>query len=71
MKHTIWIVDVTNRDGVQTSRLGLSKFQKTMLNCYLNELGVAFSEFGFPTTSHETNYLNANLELVKQGIITK
>ena len=71
MKHTIWIVDVTNRDGVQTSRLGLSKLQKTMLNCYLNELGVAFSEFGFPTTSHETNYLNANLKLVKQGIITK
>ena len=71
MKHTIWIVDVTNRDGVQTSRLGLSKLQKTMLNFYLNELGVAFSEFGFPTTNHETNYLNANLELVKQGIIDK
>ena len=71
MKHTIWIVDVTNRDGVQTSRLGLSKLQKTMLNCYLNELGVAFSEFGFPTTNHEINYLNANLELVQQGVIDK
>ena len=71
MKHTIWIVDVTNRDGVQTSRLGLSKLQKTMLNCYLNELGVAFSEFGFPTANHETNYLNANLELVEQGVINK
>ena len=71
MKHTIWIVDVTNRDGVQTSRLGLSKLQKTMLNYYLNELGVAFSEFGFPTTNHETNYLNANLELVQQGVVGK
>ena len=71
MKHTIWIVDVTNRDGVQTSRLGLSKFQKTMLNCYLNELGVAFSEFGFPTTNHETNYLNANLELVNKVLLPK
>lgn len=71
MKHTIWIVDVTNRDGVQTSRLGLSKLQKTMMNVYLNELGVAFSEYGFPTTNHETPYLNANLELVKQGALTK
>ena len=26
----IKFVDVTNRDGVQTSRLGLAKLQKTM-----------------------------------------
>jgi len=57
---------VTNRDGVQTSRICLSKLQKTMINLYLNELRVFQSEFGFPLTRHETNYLNANLELVKK-----
>ena len=28
-KNTIYFVDVTNRDGVQTSRLGLAKLEKT------------------------------------------
>jgi homocitrate synthase NifV len=65
----IYILDVTNRDGVQTSRLGLAKLQKTMINMYLNEMGVAQSEFGFPVTRHETNYINANLELVKMGVL--
>ena len=31
----IYFVDVTNRDGVQTSRLGLAKLQKTMINLKL------------------------------------
>jgi len=66
-KPKIYIVDVTNRDGVQTSRICLSKLQKTMINLYLDEMGVFQSEFGFPVTHHETNYLNANLELVKKG----
>ncbi len=66
-KTKIYIIDVTNRDGVQTSRICLSKLQKTMINLYLNEMGVFQSEFGFPVTRHETNYLNANLELVKKG----
>lgn len=65
----IYIIDVTNRDGVQTSRLGLAKLQKTILNLYLNEMGIFQSEFGFPTTRHETNYLEANLELVEKGLI--
>jgi len=64
---TIYIVDVTNRDGVQTSRICLSKLQKTMINLYLDQMGVFQSEFGFPMTHHETNYLNANLELHKKG----
>jgi isopropylmalate/homocitrate/citramalate synthase len=66
-KPKIYLVDVTNRDGVQTSRICLSKLQKTMINVYLNEFGVLQSEFGFPITHHETNYLNANLELNKKG----
>lgn len=68
-QNKIYIVDVTNRDGVQTSRLGLAKLQKTMINLYLNEMGVSQSEFGFPVTRHETNYINANLELVKMGVM--
>ncbi|RJP29718.1 MAG: homocitrate synthase [Candidatus Omnitrophota bacterium] len=66
-KPKIYIIDVTNRDGVQTSRICLSKLQKTMINLYLNEMGIYQSEFGFPLTHHETNYLNANIELAKKG----
>lgn len=66
----IYILDVTNRDGVQTSRICLSKLEKTMINVYLNEMGVFQSEFGFPVTRHETNYLNANLELAKKGALS-
>ena len=69
-KPKIYIIDVTNRDGVQTSRICLSKLEKTMLNLYLNEMGIFQSEFGFPVTRHETNYLNANLELVKKGALS-
>jgi len=65
----IYIIDVTNRDGVQTAKLGLSKLQKTMLNFYLNEMGVFQSEFGFPTTHHESNYLRSNLELARIGVL--
>jgi homocitrate synthase NifV len=68
-QNKIYILDVTNRDGVQTSRLGLAKLQKTMINMYLNEMGVSQSEFGFPVTRHETNYLNANLELAEMGVL--
>lgn len=67
----IYIVDVTNRDGVQTSRLGLSKLQKTIINLMLDDMGITQSEFGFPTTKHELNYLNGNLELVDRGVIQK
>jgi homocitrate synthase NifV len=69
-KPKIYIIDVTNRDGVQTSRICLSKLQKTMINLYLNEMGIFQSEFGFPVTHHETNYLNANLELAKKGALS-
>lgn len=65
----IYIIDVTNRDGVQTAKLGLAKLQKTMINIFLNEMGVYGSEFGFPVTRHETNYLNANIELAKMGAL--
>jgi len=66
-KPKIYLLDVTNRDGVQTSRICLSKLQKTMINWYLDQMGVFQSEFGFPLTRHETNYLNANLELAELG----
>jgi isopropylmalate/homocitrate/citramalate synthase len=66
-KPKIYIIDVTNRDGVQTSRICLSKLQKTMINLYLNQMGIFQSEFGFPVTRHETNYLNANLKLAELG----
>ena len=69
-KHRIYFVDVTNRDGVQTSRLGLAKLQKTIINLMLDDMGITQSEFGFPTTKHEINYLNGNLELVERGVIT-
>ncbi len=66
----IYFIDVTNRDGVQTAKLGLAKLEKTMINLYLNEMGIFQSEFGFPTTRHETNYLKANLELAEMGVLS-
>jgi homocitrate synthase NifV len=65
----IYLIDVTNRDGVQTAKLGLSKLEKTLINIYLNEMGVFQSEFGFPTTHHESLYLQANLELARMGVL--
>jgi len=65
----IYLIDVTNRDGVQTAHLGLSKLEKTMINLYLDEMGIFQSEFGFPTTRHEQRYLRANLELQEMGVI--
>ena len=68
-KHKIYILDVTNRDGVQTSRLGLAKLEKSLLNMLLNEMGIFQSEIGFPNTRHELNYLNANIELAEMGVL--
>ncbi len=65
----IYLIDVTNRDGVQTSRILLSKLAKTMLNVYLDRMGIFQSEVGFPTLKHEVNYINANLDLAKKGVI--
>ena len=66
-KPRIYLIDVTNRDGVQTAKIGLSKLQKTMINHYLDEMGIFQSEFGFPALEHETNYINANLKLHEKG----
>jgi homocitrate synthase NifV len=71
MKPVVYLIDVTNRDGVQTSRILLPKLSKTMLNMYLDEMGVFQSEIGFPTLRHEVNYINANLELAKIGAIKR
>jgi len=65
----IYIIDVTNRDGVQTAKLGLSKLEKTLINIYLNQMGIFQSQFGFPTTHHEAFYLQTNLELAQMGVL--
>lgn len=64
---TIHFLDVTNRDGVQTARTGLSKFGKTMVNFYLGRLGVAQSEIGFPFLFHEVPYVRAQVALAEAG----
>ena len=58
---------MTNRDGVQTARTGLSKFGKVMVNFYLGRLGVAQSEIGFPFLFHEVPYVRACLALAEAG----
>jgi homocitrate synthase NifV len=63
----VHFLDVTNRDGVQTARTGLSKFGKTMVNFYLAKLGVAQSEIGFPYLFHEVPYVRANVALAQAG----
>ena len=70
MNNKIYILDVTNRDGVQTAHLGLAKLEKTMINIYLNQMGIFQSEAGFPCTRHEINYLNANMILVEKGVLS-
>jgi len=70
-QNTIYFIDVTNRDGVQTSQLGLAKIQKTIINMYLDQMGIFQSEAGFPTTNHETNYLRGNLDLADIGAIRR
>ncbi len=63
----IHFLDVTNRDGVQTARTGLSKFGKIMVNFYLGRLGVAQSEIGFPFLFHEAPYVRACVALGDAG----
>ena len=65
----IHFLDVTNRDGVQTARTGLSKFGKTMINFYLGKLGVAQSEIGFPFLFHEVPYVRASVALAQAGAL--
>src|ERR1700748_909429 len=65
----IHFLDVTNRDGVQTARTGLSKFGKTMINFYLARLGVAQSEIGFPYLFHEVPYVRASVALAEAGAL--
>jgi homocitrate synthase NifV len=64
---SIHFLDVTNRDGVQTARTGLSKFGKVMVNFYLGRLGVAQSEIGFPFLFHEMPYVRACVALAEAG----
>ncbi len=64
---SIHFLDVTNRDGVQTARTGLSKFGKVMVNYYLGRLGVAQSEIGFPFLFHEVPYTRACVALAGAG----
>ncbi|MDI6800884.1 MAG: homocitrate synthase [Thermodesulfovibrionales bacterium] len=71
MNSKVYLIDVTNRDGVQTSRILLPKLAKTMLNIYLDEMGIYQSEIGFPTLKHEINYINANLGLAKMGVMKR
>ncbi len=71
MSNKVFLIDVTNRDGVQTSRILLPKLSKTMLNIYLDEMGIYQSEIGFPTLRHEVRYINANLELARLGVIKR
>lgn len=63
----VYLLDTTNRDGVQTARITLSKLQKTMVNLYLGAMGVHQSEIGFPSLFHEQRYIAANLALAAKG----
>ena len=65
----VYFMDVTNRDGVQAARIEMSKFQRTMVNYYLGQMGIHQSEFAFPFIWHERNYVEANLELAEMGVM--
>jgi len=40
--------------GFKPLNLVYPSWKKTMINLYLNEIGIFQSEFGFTTTHHET-----------------
>ncbi|MCJ7736585.1 MAG: homocitrate synthase [Anaerolineae bacterium] len=63
----VYFIDVTNRDGAQAARIETSKFQRTMINYYLGQMGVCQSEYSFPFIWHEWNYVDANIELAEKG----
>ncbi len=67
MAGIVSIIDVTNRDGTQAARMLLPKLSKTLLNIYLDRMGVFQSELGFPTLAHEAGYINANLKMAEAG----
>jgi isopropylmalate/homocitrate/citramalate synthase len=71
MGEKVYIIDATNREGVQASRTLIPKLAKTMLNLYLDQMGIRQSEIGFPTLRHEANFINANLELAEEGAIRR
>lgn len=66
---SVYFLDTTNRDGVQTARITLSKLQKTMVNIYLGQMGIHQAEMSFPYVRHEHNYIAANLELKEMGLM--
>ena len=63
----IYFVDVTNRDGVQTSRLGLAKLQKTIINLMLDDMGISQSEFGFTATLNWLSEVSFQLQSFRVG----
>ncbi len=44
----IYILDVTNRDGVQTAHLGLAKIEKTMINFFSTKWEFIRANLGSP-----------------------
>jgi len=69
-KPRVYIIDVTNRDGVQSPGVDISDFERTMINKYLNDMGIYQSEFAFPVDSAEENYIISNLELAELGYLS-
>ena len=69
-KPRIYIIDVTNRDGAQAYGTRIGYIERTMINRYLNEMGIDQSEFAFPVVPLEENYIISNLELVKLGYLS-
>lgn len=63
----IHIIDVTNRDGVQTAKLGLSKLEKTMVNLYLNDMGSSNQNLVSPPRVMRSTIFKPILSCLKSG----
>ena len=70
---SIHFLDVTNRDGVQTARTGLSKFGKTMVNFYLGRLGAGRLGHldGLDRLADDARAVQLAAELVAQHLIRR
>lgn len=69
-KPRVYILDVTNRDGAQAYGTRMGYIERTIINRYLNEMGIDQSEFAFPVVPLEENYIKSNLELTELGFLS-
>ncbi len=61
------IIDITNREGVQSPGVHLSRLARVMFLLGLDRCGITEAEIGFPVLRHDSSAIHAVLQLVHAG----